>query len=160
MVPAAKNTWNKIWKKKEPNSISVVSEENFEESPNSQYALSIDVAYNKYQENMSSEEAQRELIEAFVLYYESMRRIQRVQNANVTDLRGISVNGRELLNHLSNSGILESINELLKNNPALLCKSQNTLLSDLFGQEINLAKEYIPITVESLVESLSVDKPE
>lgn len=56
--------------------------------------VSIDVAYNEYRENMSSEEAQRELVEAFILYLESMRKVKRVANANVIDSNGMLSDGK------------------------------------------------------------------
>ena len=54
---------------------------------------------------MTSEDAQRELIEAFILYLESMRKVQRVTNANVIDSDGRITGGRELLEAMANKAV-------------------------------------------------------
>lgn len=103
---------------------------------------------------MTSEDAQRELIEAFILYLESMRKVQRVINANVIDSDGRITGGRELLEAMANKGMIESINEILQHNPALLNSEQEKFLFDILGYEIYSQNEYIPITVASLTTGL------
>lgn len=111
----------------------------------------IDVAYNGYRENMSSEAAQRELIEAFILHLECMKRLNRVKNANIVCFDGTLTDGKAILESIDSSEMLDSVNALLKNNPALLGQGERERLSEVLGYEIVSNKEYIPITAESLI---------
>ena len=147
---------NKILGKEEPVSLRV-SEEDLAEEENDSTVLIIDDVYNEYRENMSSEDAQRELIEAFILLLESMKKVYRVANANVIDSEGRIIDGRALIEDLANKGMIESINEILRSNPALLSQKQALFLSEILGYEVNCQKEYIPITVETLSEGLFAD---
>lgn len=153
MVPSAKSLWNKVRGKGTSISLKTSEKEFVEESADGT-ALSVDVAFNEYRENMTSEDAQRELIEAFILYLESMRKVQRVTNANVIDSDGRITGGRELLEAMANKGMIESINEILQHNPALLNSEQEKFLFDILGYEIYSQNEYIPITVASLTTGL------
>ena len=152
-VPSAKSLWNKVRGKGTSISLKTSEKEFVEESADGT-ALSVDVAFNEDRENMTSEDAQRELIEAFILYLESMRRVQRVTNANVIDSDGRITGGKELLEAMANKGMIESINEILQHNPALLNSEQEKFLFDILGYEIYSQNEYIPITVASLTTGL------
>ena len=152
-VPSAKSLWNKVRGKGTSISLKTSEKEFVEESADGT-ALSVDVAFNEYRENMTSEDAQRELIEAFILYLESMRKVQRVTNANVIDSDGRITGGKELLEAMANKGMIESINEILQHNPALLNSEQEKFLFDILGYEIYSQNEYIPITVASLTTGL------
>ena len=145
--------WNKV-RGKGTSIFLKTSEKEFVEESADGTALSVDVAFNEYRENMTSEDAQRELIEAFILYLESMRKVQRVTNANVIDSDGRITGGKELLEAMANKGMIESINEILQHNPALLNSEQEKFLFDILGYEIYSQNEYIPITVASLTTGL------
>lgn len=92
--------------------------------------INVEDAYYEYRENMSSEEAQRELIEALILYIESIRKVERVANANVIDSEGNIVDGRKLLNKLFEAGVFSSALKILHDNPKLLSNSQILLLHE------------------------------
>ena len=126
--------------------------------PNTDSKMSIDTLYNEYRENMSNEDAQRELIEAFILYLESIRKIKRVANANVVDSKDIIIDGKTLLKSLASNGMLESINYLIRSNPALLDKSKKDLLSEILGYQIGA--DFIPITTDVLIARVISDETE
>lgn len=132
-----------------------ISEEIFVEHADSIIAVSVEVAYDEYRENMSSEEAQRELIEAFVLYLESMKKVKRVEKANVIDSDGRLTSGKVFLDTIVNSGMLESVNNILRNHPALLEPGHEKRLSAILGYEISAENEFIPITVDALTGSFA-----
>ena len=107
-------------------------------------------AYDKYRENMSSEAAQRELIEAFILYLQSMKKLNRVVNANIIDSDGSVTDGKTFLCEMPNNGMLESVNEILKNNPQLLDRQQQQSLFEILGFIPYGEQEYIPISTDVL----------
>lgn len=148
-LPSVKGFWNKLFGKEE-SPISAKSEVRLSESTTDETAISIDVAFNEYRENMTSEDAQRELLEAFILYLVSMKKVHRVANANVVDSEGEITEGKMYIEALSNKGMIESINEILLHNPMILDQKQEAVLSDILGYNVTNQKDYIPITAEAL----------
>lgn len=135
----------KIRKKKAENAIDCKSESN---------KLSIDVVLEEYRENMSSDEAKKELVEAFVLQVIAARKIKRVAQANIVDENGHKVGGRELVDKLSNPALITEINAILSANPQLLSQQQATELSGFLGYSIISEGKFIPISSETIHEKL------
>jgi len=146
IAPPVKRFWNtKIRKKKTENAIGCISEST---------DLSIDVVLEEYRENMSSNEAKKELVEAFVLQVIAARKIKRVAQAVIVDENGHKVDGRELVDKLSNPALITEINEILSANPQLLSQQQATELSDFLGYSIIMEGKYIPISSQTIHEKL------
>lgn len=146
VAPPVKRFWNtKIRKKKAENAIDCKSEST---------ELSIDVVLEEYRDNMSSGEARKELVEAFVLQVIAARKIKRVAQANFVDENGHKVEGRELVDKLSNPALITEINAILSANPQLLSQQQVTELSGFLGYSIIREGKYIPISSETMHEKL------
>ena len=146
VAPPVKRFWNtKIRKKKAENAIDCKSEST---------ELSIDVVLEEYRDNMSSDEAKKELVEAFVLQVIAARKIKRVAQANIVDENGHKVEGRELVDKLSNPALITEINAILSANPQLLSQQQVTELSGFLGFSIIREGKYIPISSETMHEKL------
>lgn len=79
-----------------------------------------DAAYEQYSTNMTSEEAQKELLDAFVLYVLAVKKINRVAHSTVTDSAGNITDGKSVINKISASVVIEKINGILTHNSGLL----------------------------------------
>lgn len=146
VAPSVKRFWNtKISKKKSETEIDCKSEGT---------ELSIDVVLEEYRENMSSDEAKKELIEAFVLQVIAASKLKRVARANIVDENGHKVEGQELVDKLSNPALITEINAILSANPQLLSQQQTTELSGFLGYSIICEGKYIPISSETMHEKL------
>lgn len=155
-IPSVKRLWAKVWKKDSEDTVALPNSTDALPGDAGTTEVSIDVAYNEYRENMSSEEAQRELIEAFILHLESMRKVKRVANANVVDSDGRLSDGKAFLETVTSSGMLESVNDILRKNPALIDQKQKRLLAEILGYQMEAEKEFIPITTDMLIEGLAM----
>lgn len=149
VVPSVRSCWNKLRGKEEPPLLQK-PDDSIAVTTTVKNTTSIDVAFSEYRENMSNEEAQRELIEAFVLYLVSMKKVHRVSNANIIDSEGKITDGRMLIETLASKGMIESINEILFQKPEILDQKQEALLSEVLGYHVINQDEFIPITVEAL----------
>ena len=120
-------------------------------------ALTADLesAYQNYTVNMSSEEAQKELFEAFVLQYLSMKKLQKLSNARIVDAEGNVIDGADVVNKLSNPSVIRSINLLLSQNPSLLNEWQAKALAETLGRELIQADHYVPIRRSELLRQIS-----
>lgn len=115
---------------------------------------SIDKAWEGYRENMTSEEAQKELLEAFILYAQSFKKMYRIAHANIISTTGDITDGYDMLNKLTNRTLLENINTILSNNPSLLEERQLIALSEILGHSDISVSSFSPITAEALIQSL------
>lgn len=80
----------------------------------------IDATYENYSINMTSEEAQKEFVDAFILRLLSEKKLWKIAHANIVDSAGNITDGRAMIDKLSSPLMLENINTILNNNPALL----------------------------------------
>lgn len=119
-----------------------------------QTILSLNVVLNDYKENMTSEDAQRELIEAFILYLTSAQKLSRLANANIVDAKGKILDSKFLLEMMTDKQLLDSINSVIQSNPALLSDKQISTLADVLGYNVITEKEYVPIMAHALQEGL------
>lgn len=161
-VPSAKHLWHKMSGKSEiiddnatDTSEIVASNDEF----NTTAERSMDIAFNSYKENMSSEEAQKELLEAFILRLMSIKKFQRVANANVTNAAGKIIDGKNMIAALCNEDFLESINAIIRNNPTLLNEQQLHALSEILGYNVFDGKAVIPISAKAITDGLNLSTP-
>lgn len=110
----------------------------------------IDAAYENYSINMTSEEAQKEFVDAFVLRLLSEKKLWKIAHANIVDSSGNITDGRTMIDKLSSPLILENINTILNNNPALLETWQTIALEDILGRELIVDSCYVPIDGQAL----------
>lgn len=109
-----------------------------------------DAAYKQYQINMTSEEAQKELFEAYVLHIMSAKKLWKVANANITDGDGSMIQGREMIDKFCNSTLVGTINQVLQSNPALLDGWTGVALKEILGRELVVDACFVPIRSQDL----------
>jgi hypothetical protein len=119
----------------------------------------IDAAYENYSVNMTSEEAQKEFVDAFILRLLSEKKLWKIAHANIVDSAGNITNGRAMIDNamidkLSRPLMLENINTILKNNPVLLETWQTIALEDILGRELIVDSRYVPIEGQALRKNL------
>ena len=114
----------------------------------------IDAAYENYSVNMTSEEAQKEFVDAFILRLLSEKKLWKIAHANIVDSAGNITDGRAMLDKLSSPLMLENINTILKNNPVLLETWQTIALEDILGRELIVDSCYVPIEGQALRKNL------
>lgn len=110
----------------------------------------IDAAYENYSINMTSEEAQKEFVDAFILRVFSEKKLWKIAHANIVDSAGNITNGRIMIDKLSSPLMLENINTILNNTPALLEIWQTIALEDILGRELIEDSCYVPIDAQAL----------
>lgn len=115
-------------------------------------------AYEHYSTNMTSEEAQKELLDAFILYILSLKKLHKVANANIYDVSGNKIDGHKMIELATNPEIIMQINCIVQNNPKLLDEWQSIALSDMLGRAIIHDTHYVPIDGQMLRHKL-LDMP-
>lgn len=116
-----------------------------------------DSAYEQFSINMTSEEAQKELLDAFVLYILSAKKVWRVSHAKITDSEGNITGGNAMIEKLSNPSLVKNINQILENNPALLEEWQSLVLTGILGHSVIENDKLIPIEGEQLRKALTAE---
>lgn len=161
-VPSAKHLWYKMSGKSkiiESNPTNTLETDASKDGFNTTAERNMDIAFNSYKENMSSEEAQRELLEAFILHLVSIKKFQRVANANVTNAAGKIIDGKNMIAALCNEDFLENINTIIRNNPTLLNKQQLHALSEILGYNVFDGKDVVPISAKAIADGLNLSMP-
>lgn len=164
IIPSAKNkvvVWGKRTFGKQEEKVQPLKNANAEDPLKTDIvtlSLSADVdnAYQKYTINMSSEEAQKELLEAFVLQYLSMKKIQRLSHAKIIDADGNVITGTEAVEKLANSNVIKSINQMLSSNSSLLNEWEAKALTEALGRELIQDDHYVPIKRSELLTQINV----
>lgn len=113
-----------------------------------------DAAYENYSINMTSEEAQKEFVDAFILRLLSEKKLRKLAHANIVDSAGNITDGQAMIDKLSSPLMLEHINTILKNNPTLLETWQTIALEDILGRELMVDSCYVPIDGQALRKNL------
>jgi len=119
----------------------------------------LDSVYEKYRINMTSKEVQKELIDIFMLEVIRAKKIWKVTHANIVDTQdsnGVYLEGKVLIERLSNPEVLSSINALLKSKPELLEEWETIMLSDILGRSLVKDGQFIPIESDSFKDALKV----
>ena len=149
-IPGVKKVWNGLFHKdKNILQIETSGADEMIEFENS-HEISIEKAVDDYKENMTSEEAKRELLEAFMLYVLSAHKLRKVSNAQIIKVDGEIEDGTELIEKIIQSGVIDEVNSILTLNPDLLEDKQMNILSDILGYHLKEDDKYIPIDVEQL----------
>lgn len=144
---------------KEVKSVSNLKQENIGSTLLAQAVTSympdeFDSAWKQYSEDISSEEAQKELIDAFILYVLAIIKLNRISNANIVDSEGKITDGRTIIEKLITPEVIDKINSILEHNPELLESWQCDAISGIIGRNIIKEKEYIPFTATEFKEHL------
>ena len=113
-----------------------------------------DFAYEQYSTNMTSEEAQKELLDAFILYVLAVKKINKVAHANVINSVGSITDGKSVIDKISASVVIEKINAILAHNPNLLEEWQALALSCILGRTLIEGEKFIPINRDELQQGL------
>lgn len=117
-----------------------------------------DEAYEKYMHDMTSKEAQRELIDIFILSVMLTAKIRKLSTARIIKDGGAPgeyIEGQDIILKLSEPKYVASINQILENNPLLL-EEKSATLSEILGRSIVLNCQYIPIESNQFREKLMV----
>jgi len=120
-----------------------------------------DFVYEEYRINMTSEEVQKELIDIFMLEVIRAKKIWKVSHANIVDVQnsnGACLEGKVLIERLSNPEILSNINALLEIKPELLEEWEAIALSDILGRSLVKEGQFIPIESVSFKNALLVNR--
>lgn len=110
----------------------------------------IDAAYENYSINMTSEEAQKEFVDALILRLLSEKKIWKIAHANIVDSAGNITDGCAMIDKLSSPLMLENINAILNNNQTLLETWQTIALEDILGRELIVNSCYVSIDGRAL----------
>lgn len=118
----------------------------FSNNPTEIFYQELDKAYNNYATNMTSEEAQRELLEIFILSAMVAAKTKKLSNANI-------VQEEAMVCKLTSSKYITGINQILESN-TLLLKEKSVTLSQILGCNIVTNGQFNPITNSHIKESL------
>ena len=108
----------------------------------SMFSNQLETAYNKYASYMTNEEAQKELMDIFILSAILAKKVRRLSHANI-------VSEDEMLTILTSDKYISSINNILSSNPMLLEQKENEL-SEILGYNIR-EKELLYIDRNDLI---------
>ncbi len=164
-IPAAKKKVSEVWNQVHKTKTDMSDEKKYPVSSSANYPAitlpsDLDEAYQNYTVNMSSEEAQKELFEAFVFYLMSMKKLQRLSQARIIDSNGNVINGDEVVRLMAKPAVLRGVNHMLSSNPALWEEWQAAALSDALGRKLVQNDHFIPIRRSELLSMTSAIKAE
>lgn len=108
----------------------------------------LDDVYEKYTTDMTSEQAQREMLDIFILSATVAAKVRKLSNANIVD-------EKDMIAHLTSSNYIGCINHILQSNPILL-EEKNSSLSKVLGRSSIMDGIYVPIKISQFKESLLV----
>jgi|GEM_PF-1555437 len=141
--PKLNELWNSVTKKNKKqnmNNQSIVYQNSTDVK--SMFSNQLETAYNKYASNMTNEEAQKELMDIFILSAILAKKVRRLSHANI-------VSEDEMLTILTSDKYISSINNILSSNPMLLEQKENEL-SEILGYNIR-EKELLYIDRNDLI---------
>ena len=153
-IPGVKRVWNGIFHKDEKVLVIETEEDSIQIEYNNFYDLSIDRVVDDYKGKMTSDEAKKELLDAFMLYVLSARKLRSVAQAQIVSVDGKLEDGTELIEKIISSGIIDEVNSILVANPDLLEEQHKKILSDILGYQIKRNDQYIGIDALELENGL------
>lgn len=156
-VPGIKKKWNSITKKIE--STQPIEGEDSAQDYTTEIATSngitpdmvskvIDEAYENYREKISSEEAQKQLIDITILSAILAGKIRKFSNACINEDGEMPDNYLEwqkAMEKLTTHKVTDSINAILESNTSLLDENRARILSDILGYSVITDGRFIPI---------------
>ncbi len=150
LKPWAKRSWNKLRGKQ---GIQISTEEINNQIETSDVEISNDVIRLKARERMTEKEAQKELIDAYVLIICAYKKANRVANAEIITPSGELVDGRTII---LDETVIAKVNAAIKKHPKLINTQQRRELSEVLGYDVFQQGKFVPITtvaVKNAVES-------
>jgi hypothetical protein len=114
--------------------------------------------YEKYVNDMTSEEAQRELLDIFILSALLSKKIRKLSNARIIKNEGAPgeyLEGQKVLERLTTPEFIGSINQILENNPQLM-KEKTADLSGILERNLVLNGQYVPIEIGKFKEAMTL----
>lgn len=121
------------------------------------FSHGLEEAYEKYMNDMTSEEAQRELLDIFILSALLTAKIRKLSNARIIngDAPGEYLDGQKILERLTTPEYIGSINQILEKNSQLM-EEKAAVLSGILGRNLVLNGQYVPIEIGKFKEALSL----
>ncbi len=113
-------------------------------------------AHEEYLKDISSEEAQRELMDIFILLVILISKIRKLSGSRIVADNGNSNNylkGQEIVEKLFSEKYFDSINDILAKNVILLEEKSN-ILTDIFGFNIIENDKHVPIEVDKIKDKI------
>ena len=96
---------------------------------------------------MTEKEAQKELIDAYVLIVSGCKKANRVANAEIITTSGEIVDGKTLV---LDAAVIEKVNDAINKHPELLTNQQQRILSEVLGYDLFQQGRFVPITVQAI----------
>ncbi|MBI9047100.1 MAG: hypothetical protein JEZ06_21620 [Anaerolineaceae bacterium] len=122
------------------------------------FSYELEEAHEKYMNDMTSEEAQRELLDIFILSALLMKKIRKLSNARIIikeDAPGEYLEGQKILERLTTPEFIGSMNQILENNPQLM-EEKTADLSWILGRNLVLNGQYVPIEIGKFKEAMTL----
>jgi hypothetical protein len=115
----------------------------------------LEEAYQKYANDMTSEEAQRELLDIFILSALLIAKITKLSNSRIIDGDAPTeyLAGQKVLEWLNTPEYISCINQILQNNPQLL-EEKAVDFHEILGRNLVLNGSYIPIEIGNFKEEI------
>ena len=120
------------------------------------FSHELEEAYEKYMNDMTSEEAQRELLDVFILLALLTAKIRKLSNARIIengDAPTEYLGGQKILERLTTPEYISCINQILESNPQLL-EEKTANLTGILGRNLVLNGQYVPIEIGKFKEAM------
>lgn len=166
-IPTMKETWKILIDKtkdmrspkgKEKSKLETNEIVTANETVQGMFSHVLEEAYEKYMNNMTSEEAQRELLDIFILSALLTTKIRKLSNARIIkngDAQGEYLEGQKILERLTTTEYIRSINQILGNNPQLM-EEKTADLSEILGRNLVRNGQYVPIEIGKFKEAMTL----
>ena len=128
------------------------------ESVPGMFSHRLEEAYERYMNDMTSEEAQRELLDIFILSALLTTKIRKLSNARII-INGWApeeyLEGQKILERLTTPEYIGSVNQILKNNSQLM-EEKTAALSGILGRNLVFNGQYVPIEIGKFKEAMTL----
>ena len=123
-----------------------LAEESLQIDP-SAISAELDTAYEEYRENMSSEEAQKTLVEVAILASMLAERIKKLSTAKIADdgITGSYLGWQETVKRLSSQELIDGVNRILEGDVKLFDAAQIANFELILCRNLYENGQYIPI---------------
>ncbi len=169
VVPGAKRLFNKVTTKdktslhskneKGTDTTGLVSKTDIAvQNMNALNSLSgnIEVMYDEYLRNMTSEEAQQHLINIVVLTARLAYEIKELSRVVIINNERLSGQYQADVERITQQRVMKSFNSILENNLMLLDEESSEKLSNLLGYQVVVNSSFIPFERMQLKDALEI----
>ena len=156
-VPGARKFWRKITKKgAEPEEANECGRDEIVSALPAieEFSQSIDLALNEYHADMSSEEAQRHLLNIMCAAMYMAGEIRQLTNATLKDEDRLAWGAA--LEKLTTQSVTDGINQILEGKVLTLDEEQSKTLTEFLGGSLIVNGAFLPIENERIKEALLV----